>query len=147
MLDKRHLLPAVAMLALLSFAACSSDRASDPLEDCIQHIRLGMHNHVLLTMTVDGQPLRLPSNMAVSAQCMRPIHTHEDANVIHIEHLEPLDFTLGDFFKVAEMWGDFDPLTGKRVVRAVIDGQPYEGDYATIPLTDGSKVSLEVESR
>jgi hypothetical protein len=32
--------------------------------------------------------------------CLRPLHTDEEGNIIHIEYIRPIRFTLGDFMAI-----------------------------------------------
>ena len=138
-------MPITGLIVLLSAAACGGNR-SDPLDDCVQHGRLGMHIHATLSMAVDGEPLKIPANIGVTSGCLRPLHTHDESGTIHIEHPRQVDFTLGDFLRVGEA-GGFDPVAGNQVSLVFVDGAPYQGDYQTVPLADGGTIRLEIVSR
>ncbi len=63
------------------------------------------HVHAHLAIYVNGSPVTVPANVAISAadQIEAPMHTHDTSGVIHIEASQPSNaFTLGAFF---DLWG------------------------------------------
>mgnify|MGYP001600808907 FL=1 len=72
------------------------------LNACVQHGGIGMHIHPRVSITVDGQPQKLPSNIGITSLCMRPIHTHDDSGTLHLEFRKPRAVKLGEFFQVWE---------------------------------------------
>jgi hypothetical protein len=49
----------------------------------------------------------LPDNVGKQPKggdaCLRPIHTDEVGNVVHIEYIRPIKFTLADFMRIYNM--------------------------------------------
>ncbi len=63
------------------------------------------HIHAHLAIFVDGKPVTVPANVAISAAAgiEAPMHTHDTSGVIHIEAGQSSDAqTLGAFF---DLWG------------------------------------------
>ncbi len=63
------------------------------------------HIHAHLAIFVDGKPVTVPANVAISAAegIEAPMHTHDTSGIIHIEAAQPSNaFTLGAFF---DLWG------------------------------------------
>lgn len=76
---------------------------SNDLALCVSHGgSLSLHIHPHLGIIVDGEAREIPTNIGVTTQCLRPMHTHDGSGVIHIESPRIRDFTLGQFFGV---WG------------------------------------------
>ena len=81
-------------------------------------------------------------------QCLYWLHTHTPDGVIHIESPANRTFTLGDFFAI---WGQ--PLSTTRAASAFakagsklkvwVDGKPYAGDPAKIPLVAHADIVIE----
>lgn len=77
----------------------TQDETSD-LDACIQHGGVSMHIHQNLTITIKKEKVALPTNIGITASCMRPIHTHDDSGTLHLEFRKPRDVKLGEFFNV-----------------------------------------------
>lgn len=75
-------------------------------EMCVQHTGIGVHYHVYLHIVILGLEYSTPANMSnlgiEDPTCYRPVHTHTDLPLLHIELPQPRDVRLGDFF---EIWG------------------------------------------
>jgi hypothetical protein len=101
---------------------------------------VALHIHSGLAIVLDGQRIHIPADIGINIdeQCLYWLHTHVDRGVIHIESPTTQEqFTLGQFFRV---WGY--PLSSTEILgfhgqlRTWVDGKPYSGDPATIPLRD-----------
>jgi hypothetical protein len=58
-----------------------------------------------IEVIVNGQNMMLPDNVgkqpnAEGKDCLRPIHTDQVGNIIHIEYIRPVRFTMADFMRV-----------------------------------------------
>lgn len=113
----------------------------DPLAACVNHDELGLHIHVLLVPVVNRQPTTLPANIGITEDCLRPIHTHSDDNVLHIEYTEDRVFTLGEFY---EIWGEENPYIGLEVTGLSVNGQRYMGAWEELVLEDRQRIALEI---
>ncbi len=66
------------------------------------HTNLALHHHVKLNIFIDGVKQIIPANIGILSNIMRPLHTHDTDNEIHMEGPCKRDFKLGDFFAI---WG------------------------------------------
>jgi hypothetical protein len=55
-------------------------------------------------IVVDQQPHFLPANLGIEPRCMRPVHTHDEDSVVHIEGPADVQYTVGDLW---EVWGNY----------------------------------------
>ena len=124
------------------------------------HNQMMLHNHVLLTITSDGQSITVPSQIGIAQigkavdpllygdhsldkygmQGMSPLHTHDYSGTIHVESNSVRNYTLGEFL---DIWRGSD-LNGKRV-QATVNGNPVS-DFRNIILKDGEKINLDIKS-
>jgi hypothetical protein len=102
--------------------------------------QVALHIHAGLAIVLDGQRVTIPADIGINIdqQCLYWLHTHVDKGVIHVEAPSTQQqFTLGQFFAV---WGY--PLSRTEILdfhgalHAWVNGQPFTGDPATIPLRD-----------
>jgi len=116
---------------------------------CESGERLDYHVHATLRIVIDGEPQTIPTNIGVEpGECIYWLHTHDDQGLIHVEAPEERNFTLGQFFAI---WGQplspteiLDRTTDSgNVITVTVDGEPFEGDPAEVPLVDGSLVVIE----
>jgi hypothetical protein len=116
--------------------------------DAMEGQRIHIHQHLLILD--HGNPVPVPYDVGRPAgnQCLYWLHTHTPDGVIHIESPANRTFTLGDFFAV---WGQ--PLSTTRAATAFtkegsklkvwVDGKPYAGDPAKIPLVRHADIVIE----
>jgi hypothetical protein len=118
------------------------------------------HIHAHLTIEVNGTPRQVPAGIGIpgavarnspqgpfisSGNCFYWLHTHAPDGIIHIESPVQRTYTLGDFF---DEWGQ--PLgpgqagPAKGHVTAIYNGQVYQGNPRSIPLTAHAQIQLEV---
>jgi hypothetical protein len=79
----------------------------DPANVCLkpdQHNIESFQLHPRIEVIVDSQPMLLPDNVGKQhkdgKECTRPIHTDQVGNVVHIEYIRPIKFTMADFMRV-----------------------------------------------
>lgn len=114
----------VALVIIPTFAP-----PPNPTEVCLKE---GQHNietfqlHPRIEVIVDDKQLMLPDNVGKQPkdgeQCMRPIHTDQVGNVVHIEYLRPIKFTLADFMRIYNMSNAInvvDNSTGAKVINTL----------------------------
>jgi hypothetical protein len=119
---------------------------------CENSEQLATHYHAHLDILYQGQPVKVPAQVGITSTCLYWLHTHDETGVIHIEAPKSeasRQFKLGDFFKV---WGQ--PLSDKQVatiqvpagqqVKAWVNGKPYTGNPANIPLASKEQVVVEI---
>ena len=93
----------VALVIIPSFAP-----PPNPAQVCLkesQHNIESFQLHPIIEVIVDGKQMMLPDNVGKQPkdgqECLRPIHTDEVGNVVHIEYIRPIRFTLSDFMSNA----------------------------------------------
>lgn len=79
-----------------------------PTEVCLKaHNIESFQLYPRIEVIVDGKQQMLPDNVGRQPkdgqECMRPIHTDEVGNVVHIEFIRPIRFTLDDFMSIYNM--------------------------------------------
>jgi hypothetical protein len=108
-----------------------------------------VHIHQHLVIFDHGKEVAVPYDVGrPNLPCLYWLHTHTPDGIIHIEAPVERSFTLGDFFRI---WGQ--PLTksvaatakasGKEPLRVWVDGKPYSGDPAKIPLKAHTDIVIE----
>jgi hypothetical protein len=107
---------------------------------CEAQEEAALHIHAGLAIVLDGQRVTIPANIGINVdqQCLYWLHTHVDKGVIHVESPTTQEqFTLGQF---AQVWGyplsRTQVLDFKGTLHAWVNGTPFTGDPATIPLRD-----------
>lgn len=114
-----------------------------------------LHVHTHLSLFYHGVQMQVPPYLGFAATgasqgCLYWIHTHDGSGILHIEagsvnSPNGGNYTLGNFF---DIWGQ--QLTRNRVgpfegpVTAFVNGSPYDGDLAAIPLRAHQQIVLEV---
>lgn len=145
------------LLADLSSAATGQSVDGIPCESAEQ---LQFHIHAHLAIFVDGHQRGIPPGVGigdpveeydagpfVTGDCYYWVHTHTPDGIIHVESARRPTFTLGDFFAI---WGQ--PLNATQVgpaqgdIYAYVNGQPFEGDPSTIPISTHALIQLDVGS-
>jgi hypothetical protein len=77
----------------------------DPRNVCLrEHEIESFQLHPRIQVVVDGRQMLLPDTVGKQPKdgndCLRPLHTDEVGNVVHIEYIRPIRFTLGDFMTI-----------------------------------------------
>lgn len=123
----------------------------DVSRECVAHGQLGMHIHSHLEIIINGGRMGIPANAGITSDCMRPVHTHDTTNQLHVEWVKDHDFTLGDFFRV---WGktfnrdrilDYK-TSATHVVTLTVNGVPSQ-EYEKLTLRDNDKIVIEYKKR
>jgi hypothetical protein len=90
-----------------------------------------------IEVIVDGKTMLLPDTVGKHLRdgkdCLRPIHSDEVGNVIHIEYIRPVRFTMDDFMKVYNVTNSIevvDNSTGSNVWQTLnLTGYDIEYSY------------------
>jgi hypothetical protein len=77
----------------------------DPRNVCLKEHNIETFQlHPRIEVMVDGRAMLLPDDVGKQPKdgkdCMRPLHTDEVGDVVHIEYIRPIRFTLGDFMAI-----------------------------------------------
>lgn len=110
------------------------------MTQCVQHEAIDSHIHVLVITVLNGQPAGLPANLGITQECMRPLHTHDETSVVHVESPERRSYTLADLFTV---WGDDNPYRGVPVTGISLNGQRFSGDFEELALEEGQRIVVD----
>lgn len=145
-------------------AAANTGLTGQPIDGiaCNTSEQLAYHHHVHLVMFVNGQPRPLPlavgmvppaqiehssaGDFAAGSQvCLYWLHVHAQDGVVHIESPAVRTYILQQVF---DIW--HQPLSSTRLgpytgtVTATVDGTPWTGDPAQIPLNQHSQIVLNL---
>lgn len=111
--------------------------------------RIHIHQH--LAIFDHGKPVSIPAYIGIpqTTRCIYWLHTHTPDGIIHIEAPVDRSFTLGDFFAV---WGkvldrhDAADATLKKgeAMHVWVNGKPFTGDPAKIPLASHTDITIQV---
>lgn len=148
-----------AVLAAASTAA--QGQTVDGIQ-CQANEQVAYHIHTHLAVYVNGTLRAVPAGIGIvepvsqqasggvfdqASRCYYWLHVHAQDGIIHVESPTHTTYTLGQFFAI---WRQ--PLSSSAVgpahgtVTAYVDGKPYHGDPAKIPLEEHEVVQLDVGS-
>jgi len=105
---KEMLIPPIAMGAATLVALVIIPNLApppDPTQVCLKGGDTGSFQlYPRIEVIVDGKHMLLPDDVGKQPkdgkECVRPIRTDEVGNIIHVEYIRPIRFTLGDFMKI-----------------------------------------------
>jgi len=128
---------------------------------CESSEQVAYHIHSHLAVFVNGAERPVPAGIGIvppliqntpggpfagaGARCFYWLHTHTIDGVIHVESPTEALYTLGQFF---ELWGQ--TLNSGQVgnergaLTMFVDGKPYTGDPAAIPLKSREAIQIDV---
>ena len=118
-----------------------------PMEQCIPGENVPFHQQAYINVTLDGEPFTVPANIGITSKCVRPLHTHDDSGLIHMQFFKPTRFTLGNFVK---LWGlDLKQYNVKVFVKNVNDAdfKEFNDDINTLVLANEMRIKIELTSR
>ena len=108
-----------------------------------------LHIHPMLTITINGEDIAIPSHIGLENGIMRPLHTHDDTGEIHVESSCVRDYTLGDFFDV---WGEtftssciMDYCTDETHTLTVYVNGVESAQYEDLTLKDKDNIQIVYE--
>ena len=117
-----------------------------PLTDmCVQHTGGGVHYHVELHIRILGLEYSTVANMSdigiESSTCYRPVHTHGDVPLVHVELPGRRNVYLRDFF---EIWGQ--PFSSSQIMSHYTDAT-HRIDFTVNGVPDSSFQDLLLVER
>ena len=83
---------------------------------CTTDMATQYHIHPEIKITINGEPVVIPTDVGITPACMYSIHTHSSDGIIHVEAPIPKEFTISDFFAVWKK--DFSRT---KILDAVVD--------------------------
>ena len=121
------------------------------------------HIHAHLAVYTNGRPRTIPEGIGIvpptqivqtsagpfvaAGRCFYWLHSHTADGIIHVESPSERVYTLGNYF---DIWNQ--PLSATQVgpahgmVTAYVNGQIFNGDPRSIPLTAHALIQLDVGS-
>lgn len=113
------------------------------------HTNLKLHIHSKLRINIDGKEEVIPANIGIAPGIMRPLHTHDLDNEIHIEGPCPREFKIGEFFQV---WNRefssqciFDKCIDKGTLKMSVNGIDNK-EFENYLMKDGDNIIIEYHS-
>lgn len=111
------------------------------------------HNHVLLTIYIDGKEYPLPANIGIptnssgGATCFYWLHVHpQNQNIIHIESPVDEPFVLGQFIdewnQQFQSLGFPSQLLLSKGWTIWINGKVYHGSLKDVPLNEHTMITI-----
>jgi hypothetical protein len=112
--------------------------------------QLAFHNHVHLSIYINGKNVSLPAAIGITDNCFYWLHTHDTRGIIHMEAPKSVTLTLGTFL---QLWRDqFSQLQYQNQLSSTtgwtvyVDGEPYQGDFNKIELKSHELITLAYNS-
>ena len=115
----------------------------------IHNVPLARHDHVLLSVLVDGQKAAVPEGVGMNPQfwhdhsldkygpsSISPMHTHDTSGTIHIESTTDREYTVGEFLKVMGM-------DSSMVARMTVGGNEVS-NFLNHEMKNGERIQLEI---
>jgi len=122
---------------------------------CDQLEQSAFHIHAHVSVYINGQSVSIPGNVGIAGDpsapsCFYWLHTHSTDGVIHIEAPNGVSPTLKNFL---DIWrtkfpqlGYPDQLDFTNGWQVYVNGQPFAGDFHTIPLQAHTLITLAYNS-
>ena len=107
-----------------------------------------LHHHAHLDLYVSGHKFVVPPNIGLSAQVEVPVHTHDEAGILHVETVDKnFKPTLGLFFDVWGVAFTADSIGGytsdaNHQLSVYVNGKLYQGDPRDIPLNQHDEIVI-----
>jgi hypothetical protein len=124
--------------------------------------QLTYHHHAHLAIFINGQPRSIPlgtgmvppalvqqtanGDFATGSQtCLYWLHVHAQDGIIHIESPTPKVYELAQFFAIWHVPFSANQIGSyKGTVTATVDGKPWTGNPAQIPLQEHAQIVLNL---
>jgi len=114
---------------------------------------LSVHYHAHLDVNVNGKSVTVPPYIGyvtegTKALGLAPLHTHDDAGIVHIENSVPATFYLGQFFIewgvrfTTSCLGPYCTGNGKELA-VFVDGRRSTGDPTQLVLKKHQEIAVE----
>ncbi len=140
----------VGIAAVIAIAFLSISKTAEPQNvldvNLKEHKSLALHIHPKVSIEILGKDYPIPSNIGISSEGMKVIHTHESDGTLHVESPYPHQFYLEDFFTI---WGK--RFTGTCIFEYCADENHSlkiyaNGDestlYGLLPLYDHDEIKI-----
>ena len=144
---KLVIIAAAIVVIILSTILISLKQENDVLSINLRgHGRLALHIHPNLQIEINSQQYVIQSNIGISNEAMRVIHTHDTTGELHVESPVPHQFYLRDLFTIWEKRFDssciFDYCANRtHELRMTVNGQPSDA-FGSLPLRDTDNIKI-----
>lgn len=120
-------------------------------QECPGHMEGNEHYHTTVFIYYLGEQMNIPPGIGLEGDCIHPVHTHDDTNLVHVDYPSKYPFTLGDFFKT---WGyifnkhqfanirTFDGYT----IRMEVNGRE-EKSFDKYVIRDKDRIAIYIEKK
>ena len=142
----------IFMIYMFVYQPLTSETADENTEfnlEEIHRVPLARHDHVSLSLLVNGEPAVVPEGIGMNSQLwhdhsldqygpsgISPMHTHDTSGTIHIESTTAREYTVGEFLKVVGM-------DSNTVTRMTVDDDEV-ADFLNHEMRRGERIQLEV---
>ena len=116
----------------------------------IGHKNLALHIHPELQIIINGENYFIPPNIGLFNNIMRPIHTHDEPGILHIEAPCQRNFKLEEFF---EIWGKtfnneciFEYCANNGTLKVTVNGKE-KAEFQNYIMQDKDEIVIEYNSR
>ncbi len=120
---------------------------NDPtLSTCISQSSIVMRLKVNLRIIINSSEIRIPKNIGVTADCVRPVHTKDASGTVYVESPVNYPYTLKDLFAVWNQIFNKNQLFFLRAnenhkIMMTVNGKPNL-DYENHVLVDGEQIVI-----
>lgn len=129
-------------VAMIWWAKANQSVQTNNLSDSNIISMKGIHTHPQLEIYVKGVQQEIPNGVGLAGN-HKPMHTHDDVPIVHLEFPAKVtedDTRLGKFF---EVWGkDFREFG--QTVTMTVNGEP-NNELENFQMKDGDKIVLNYE--
>ena len=120
-------------------------------QECSGHKEGNIHYHATVLIYYLGELMTIPPGIGLEGDCIHPVHTHDETNLVHVDYLSVYPFTLGHFFKTwgyifnSRQFANIRTFDGY-VIRMDVNGKKNE-KFDKYVLRDKDKISIYVEKK
>ena len=139
----------LGMAVLLAIQIVPKMLLEQKLMECPGHREGNIHYHATVLIYYLGEQMTIPPGVGLEGDCIHPVHTHDETNLVHVDYPKKYPFTLGDFFN---RWGyifnkkqfanirTFDGYT----IRVEVNGKENK-EYERYVLKDKDRIRIYIE--
>ena len=121
------------------------------LSECTGHLKRNYHYHLKIEIKQDQKRIPIPPNIGINGKCIHPLHTHDSAGLVHIDHPKKIQVTLGDFFDtMGVVFSDYQLGSLKKfdgfIFELYINDKLIKSNYRSVNLSDKQKIKILIKS-
>lgn len=136
---------------LFSFQNIPKQILYKKLQECPGHKKGNIHYHATLTIFYLGEKMTIPAGIGLEGDCIHPVHTHDETNLVHVDYPSEYPFTLGDFFNTwgyiynKDQFANIRTFDGYEILMDVNGGRTNQ--YEKYVIRDGDKITITVKKK